>query len=166
MPVSLTLALDGNERSALDSATSLPRKESRQYPSTSLLVQRHSNFMRDDAVTTLNHLPIYTVSYRQLESSSAPLQEPQQSQFLTCLLRSYNSQWQTNNEVCIATACAGFLQSVRGDDILTQHSQYSFGVQAFPNSHSADSITISSLQRKSVFFVPPLPIVLSFQFLY
>jgi hypothetical protein len=76
-------------------------RNSRQYLPTSLLVQKHSNFMRDDAVTTVNHLPIRTVSYpRQLESSSAP-----PSQFLRYLLRSYNSQWQTDNEVCIATAC-------------------------------------------------------------
>jgi hypothetical protein len=59
--------------------------------------------MRGDAVTTANHSPIPTVSYpRQLESSEPP-QELQPLQFLTYLLRSYNSQWQTYNEVCIAT---------------------------------------------------------------
>jgi len=61
--------------------------------------------MRDDAVTTANHLPFSTVPYsRQLESSSAPPQELQPPQFLTYILRPYNSQWQTDNEVCIATA--------------------------------------------------------------
>jgi hypothetical protein len=62
--------------------------------------------MRDDTMTTVNHLPIPTVSHpRQLESSSAPPQEPQPSQILMYFLRSYNSQWQTDNEVCIATDC-------------------------------------------------------------
>jgi len=77
LSVSLTLALDGTELSDFRLGHFTPGKRGASTFWTSLLVQKHSNFMRDYAVTTVIHSPLPTVSCpRQLKSSSAPPKNP------------------------------------------------------------------------------------------
>jgi hypothetical protein len=91
LSVLFTSTLDGSVLLAVRPGSLYPQGNSPQYPSNSFSVQKRSSPMWYDAITTLNHLPIYRVSYpTRLESWSAPLQWPQPSHFFNPLKPSGN----------------------------------------------------------------------------